>query len=392
MNLSRYKSFLPFALFLIFLTLYFSNQRQLSHVTLTTVNSVYYADTSETADIMTYPTFNMDATKHPLFSVTCYPLVWALTHCLGLARDNAVLAVISFFGAVNVLLSYYVFGFFIKDIKTVLIFSVLYGVFFSNLVLASIPETYVLSELMILIYVFFARRFALYPGYFNNIALSAVTGLSSLYNPPLLLLLAATGYVSFSNNGFSRALRLFSVNVLVVLWIFLGMNLLVHRNYFYICAIIIQQNASLSNFLRIYNYLNVIFSFILYAVVSPQGTVKDVIGVPDVKNYFTSPLRLGLILTYLSFLAVSLKNAFTGRHALIAGLLAWMLCMILFYVYFNPGEAMLYSSQTLLPLLLTMGVAFENITYRYKYRVAVSFAVLLFINNCVSLIKMKYGA
>ena len=353
-----------------------------------TVNSVYYADTSETADIMIYPTFELDAAKHPLFSVTTYAIVSAFTRCFGLARDNAVLAAISFLGAVNVLLSYFIFGFFGRDGRTALAFAALFGVFFSNLVLSSIPETYVLSNMMILVYVFFARRFADDPGFLNNFMLAAVTGLASLCNPPLLLLFIATCYTAIAKNGLMKALRPLAFNALVAVWIFLGANLLIHPNYFFICDLIIQQNASFGNFLRFYNFVNVIFSFLLFAVISPLGVMKDVIGAGDVRSYFTSPLRLALLLPYICFLAVSLKKAFKSGGPLLAGLLFWVPAMILFYVYFNPGESVLYSSQTLLPLLLAMSAVFEGMAWRYKYPAVACFAVMLFASNNISLVTM----
>jgi len=386
MTVPRCKLFLPVLLFIFFFSLYFSNQRRLADTTVMSVNSIFYADTSETVEIMTYPTFNMDATKHLLFSVTTYPLVAALSACLGMARDNAALAVVSLAGAFNAAFSFYVIGLFTKEKAAALVFAVLFGILFSNLVLSSIPETYVFSNMMVLFYAFFAKKYSERPGYLRGFSLAAVTALAPLYNPPLLLLLIATGYIMFSGPDISLALRLFQVNALVVLCVFIGANLLAHPNYLDICARIIQKNASVANFFNTGDILNVILSFVLYAVVSPLRSPRPTFWINDALNYLSFPAKLPLTLAYLCFLGFSLKNLLNRGNPVVKGLALWAVSMGIFYFYFNPGEAMLYSSQTLLPVLLVLVLRFEKTHFRYKYHAAVLFSFVLFVNNYSSLI------
>jgi hypothetical protein len=72
---------------------------------------------------------------------------------------------------------------------------------------------------------------------------------------------------------------------------------------------------------------------------------------------------------------------------LAGGLLSWMVLMTLFYTYFNPREAMLYSSQILLPLTFVLALAFETVRVRapIKYGVVATACALLALNNCLVL-------
>jgi hypothetical protein len=61
--------------------------------------------------------------------------------------------------------------------------------------------------------------------------------------------------------------------------------------------------------------------------------------------------------------------------------------MVLFYIYFNPHEAILYSSQLLLPLVFLFAAAFDKVqgNPRIKYNVSIAVVVLIAFNNCLTL-------
>ena len=65
------------------------------------------------------------------------------------------------------------------------------------MILFSIPETYVLTDLMILIYLYCLIRFKSDLTLKKTILLSVIIGLGSLSNPPLLLLLVPNCYILY---------------------------------------------------------------------------------------------------------------------------------------------------------------------------------------------------
>jgi hypothetical protein len=124
-------------------------------------------------------------------------------------------------------------------------------------------------------------------------------------------------------------------------------------------------------------------------VLSPTGQLPKTLGWQDLSGCWRSPLGTVLFPLLACYICYSLFAAIKHYKSrpLAGSLLSWMLLMTLFYTYFNPREAMLYSSQILVPLSFILALAFETIRVRarIKYGVMATACALLALNNCLSL-------
>ena len=90
---------------------------------------------------------------------------------------------------------------------------------------------------------------------------------------------------------------------------------------------------------------------------------------------FRRPAALALAFAYLAFLTLAIARSATRRSWRSLGWLLFIAVMVAFYSYFNPGEAMLYSTQCLFPLALVFARDFQTARFRYKYVLLIAFLV-----------------
>jgi hypothetical protein len=108
-------------------------------------------------------------------------------------------------------------------------------------------------------------------------------------------------------------------------------------------------------------------SFFVFSVLSPLEELERSIGLKDVLGYFRNPVIAFLFLlccVYLGYMGVIIKRQI--KNLLVMAAVAWLLALSLFYVYFNPGEALLYSCQALAPFILIIARIFQNISFKWK--------------------------
>jgi hypothetical protein len=83
----------------------------------------------------------------------------------------------------------------------------------------------------------------------------------------------------------------------------------------------------------------------------------------------------------LTFMAV--KAAIASADRLLVPILVWILIMVTFYTYFNPGEAVLYAGQIVFPLILLMARGMDSVRMPYWLGPVMvgAFAALLALQN-----------
>jgi len=189
---------------------------------------------------------------------------------------------------------------------------------------------------------------------------------------------------------FKRWAALAVVNVTLGALVFLLVHSLIHgwaflslyRGY-------ANRWVSIGNLLDMGSVATVMVDFFFYSVLSPTGQLPSALGWQDLSGYWHSPLGAVLFPLLASYICYGLFAAikYHKSHPLAGSLLCWMLLMTLFHIYFNPQEAILYSSQILLPLSFILAIAFETIRVRarIKYGVMATACVLLALNNCLTL-------
>ena len=100
--------------------------------------------------------------------------------------------------------------------------------------------------------------------------------------------------------------------------------------------------------------------FFIFAVVSPFKTVLASYSATDIRGYFESVTRLAGFAVWIFVLGYTLVAIFRRRDREIqisAALLCSLLPMVLFYVYLNPAEGMIYTPFSLVVLFLIVGAA-----------------------------------
>lgn len=189
---------------------------------------------------------------------------------------------------------------------------------------------------------------------------------------------------------FKRWASLAVVNVALGALVFLLANFLIHGWRFLSYSREYASSwASVGNLLDMGSVATVMIDFFFFSVLSPTGQLPSTLGWQDLPGYWRSPLGTVLFALLVSYICYGLFAAIKHQksHPLAGGLLSWVLVMSVFHIYFNPQEAMLYSTQILLPLTFILALAFETIRVRarIKYGVMATACALLALNNCLAL-------
>jgi hypothetical protein len=352
---------------------------------------IFGADTVEVVHAMRQVTFRDDMKKHLLFSATVAPLVSAFQHVPGISEDRSIALVLALLGALNIVGAFLLLRSLFLSTPMAALFSSLHAFFFSNLVIFSVPETYALSDLTILLYLSVLLKVRDSLNWRNCTVLSSLAGLASLYNPPLLSLMVIHIYLLWRQSKVRDWARLGAMNLAVGALIFLAANYLTQGWAFlsFLSAYSGRWGSAL-NLLDIRLFSDVLADFLFYSVSSPIRHLPAALGWQGISGYLDSWLGILLLplqLTFICYAAYVSVSRSSQNRWLYVGLLAWIFLMILCYTYFNPGEAMLYSSQILLPLLIILVNAFETIRARapYKYLAVSIFGGMLAINNYLAL-------
>lgn len=305
--------------------------------------------------------------KHPLFSVTTTPLVNLLKVVFSLSSEQAILLVVALIAAVNIMLAYLILEEFIVPPLLAAWFSGIYALLFSNLIIFSVPETYATSNLAILVYLWVFLRKRDHLARREALTLGALVGIASLFNPPLLSLWVIHTLYSCSRNGFQEAVRLGSLSLLVAGLLFLVPHVLleplVHQRPFLSHTQgFVARHASSERFLEWRPMASVLLSFLWYSVALPIDARVTEPFPEYFTGYFASPAKMIFLAIYTVFMLAVFVRATQEKNPLVIALSGWMGVMILFYLYFNPPGALLYSPQILFPLTLILAQGFAKIT------------------------------
>lgn len=356
------------ALFGCFFVIYSYSQRQTPWLIYWFDDWIFYADSSGSYDHMREISFDGNMWRHPIYPLIVSPLVSGIKAGFGFGNRQAAKLVVALLAALNVALSFTLFSSYIKVKNTALVFTGLYGILFSNLVFFSIPETYSLANLGILIFFLLIIRFRADITKKRAIILGVTSGVGALANPPLGLLLFSFYTLCIRRLAWRPSLQRCLWATSTALLVYLGANfLLFGLDYIEKSQKLANKWATIANFLEPMNWLNVGVSFFVYAVISPLNELERSIGLKDFSGYFQSPARslvFAIFILYLLFAIMRLIRRGVDEVVLTAA--AWLGVLSIFHLYFNPREALLYSCQALGPFMLILGHVFADISWKWK--------------------------
>ncbi|MHB8135202.1 MAG: hypothetical protein ACYDH1_13385 [Anaerolineaceae bacterium] len=337
----------------------------------------------DTLDNLKGLTFEVDTKKRMLFSVTLTPISKSIQKVLGLSQNKSIRLTLAILAALNITGVYLFLKKYSSSTIESLLFTGFYSFFYSNFVIFSIPETYSMSNLFILIYI--ATLFVLLKSstVYSCMLLSVITGAASLYNPVLLSLVIIPIVMVFIQSDRKRWAIISLSNFAIGVFIYYFANYLLFReNPFVVLNYYANSYASLKNLLDIKSIAGVFSNFYFFSILSPHHYMSANLGLIDwlgYGNFIFGPVAILLIGIFLIYGIYVLFARKIQKEAFLLSLLMWTALLSLFYTYFNPKEAILYSSQILFPLIIIFLHAFRTIKWRLSTKFTVFSICLLFI-------------
>jgi len=373
------------ALFLASFVFYLLNAFHLSPLFFASNHGPFFgADTVDISNNMRVPTLHMDMRKHLLFSVVTESLVDVVGLVFRLSEDRAIMVSLGIMSAANVTLAWWILKRFVTSLALATALAVAYGLTFSNIVFFSIPETYSVSNWFILTYFALLLAFRDIRSPWSAVALGAAAGVAGLFNPTLLSLSLVGVLYRWRWDELKGVIGYGVLTLLVALPVCILPYAYVHgmENVEYVSNYT-NEWASISNLFDIREITLVTASFLLFSVVSPYMELAKMIDLNDLLGYAQSPLAIATLLLYLGIGLATIGQAVRHSDRLVLAILVWLGVMLAFFIYFNPRESLLYSSQVLFPLVLLAARGLVNIPLpdRYKTALVASLAVLLALTN-----------
>lgn len=380
----------PLILLFIFYLFYYQTSSYLvpfSSDTWEKQDLIYGSDTVTGFNLMKQFTF--PELRHFLFSALTSPVVNTIKLLFNISITYAISIVTAMIATINVVLAYYALNLFINDKKLVTLFSIFYGFLFSNLVFFSIPETYALTNLAILLTFNCLIRLVKNNDHNWFILLILAIILSSLLNPPTILLVIPSIFIFLNYYNLTRGMIRSFLCVSTTLLVFVVSYVLAFGINFYMYFAEFANTwcpHSINNYLDIDKIINVFGSFVVLSVISPSEKISNSMNFSqDFLNYFDSTIGAYLILFYIVILGIFLYYIVKTRDIIRDSSLIFILFMALFYLYLNPREALLYSCQVLFPLTLVFADITNRINFSNKYIFLIVFIIFMAIKNVSTL-------
>lgn len=321
---------------------------------------------------------------HPLSKCLYYVFHW-VTAAFPVPIDLTVRAGLAAIGGGNVALAFLILRSLLRDRRIAVLFAAAFGLFFSNLVFFSVPETYLVSDSIVLLYTFFLVRFHGGMTRRRFLMLSVLAGAGAANNLPLASLMVPHSYLLWRERKSLRQIVVPCIaGTAVTVAVFLGIDSAFQEHFFF--ARLFDYNrkwATVSHFADIGNWFRVFETFFLFSVVAPCKSLSS--NVYNVASYFDRFGKFVLLAFYVYCLDRAWEHLAKKRDRIIDGMLLWALLMTLAYIYFGPGESFIYSSQVLLPVCLAFARTFESSRMKHKYSFAAIIIVLMGCNNLLCL-------
>lgn len=384
-NINNTTFLIGLSLFLASFVFYLMNLLHLSPVFFATNHGPFFgADTRDIANNMRVPTLHMDMRKHLLFSVVTESLVDVVRLVFRLTEDRAIMVSLGLLSAANVTFAWWILHRFVTSVALATVLAITYGLTFSNIVFFSIPETYSLSNWFILVYFALLLAMKNTGSWGSAVILGASAGVASLFNPTLLSLSLVGVLYRWRWGELKAVIGYGALTLFVALLVCILPYAYVHgmENVEYV-ANYTESWASIDNLFNAREVALVSASFLLFSVVRPFTELTEVIELNHLLGYLQNPLAMVTLFFYLGISIAAIGQAIRHSDRLVWPIFIWFGVMLTFFIYFNPRESLLYSSQVLFPLalLVARGLVIIPLSVRYITGLVTGLAVLLALTN-----------
>jgi hypothetical protein len=291
--------------------------------------------------------------KRPLYGPVSSTLNIFL-NALGITFPNSMLVILSLYAASCSILLYFLLHLMgLPRLQSVLLTAAA-TVSFGWLSVFSLPESYSLTICAMLVAMISATYVLRVPEENFKTAVLAHAGLLGVCGWLYLPIAGALLLVVPRMRSLRESWTIFLPAVLIIVAVAMfphiakgrdGVDLLITHGTAY---------SSLMNVVSVRNWIDVAFSFLIFSFVAP---IDDVVSATSTLNWDyilrNEILVVWLVVGIAAYAAafwLVIKRSYLLR---VSGAAAWLLGLIVFYVYFNPREALLYLSLPV-PLIIYM--------------------------------------
>lgn len=327
---------------------------------------------------------------HP-FSKTLSHIPYLMNSLFSISPDQTISAELAFLGSLNIVLCFLILFLYLRNIAGAFLFSVAYGLLFSNLVFFSMPETYMVSDFLVLVYMLFLMIFRNKITRGRFLLLSALAGLAASNNLPLLSLLVPHTFLAWEQQrNKANVLFLLFMGCIISFTVFSAVAVIYNDGDYWRTLMQYNHNfGSPAHFFSLSNWYRVIMTFFFTSVISPVKSLCS--NIYDFKAYFLRPEKIVLLTVYAGcvfyagYLNILADKYYKKLDPVFTGCVLWLLPMTLAYVYWSPQESFVFCSQVLIAVVIFLTTMFEKFQWRYKYSLAAIIILLLGYNNLSTL-------
>ncbi len=359
----------------------------------------FFADVSENAMGLREFVFGKPLQRHVLFSLIGHPLYVVSK---GIFGSGGLVVPTALFGALGVVIFFALACSRLGSLLDQVLISLLFGFAATNLVYAGIPETYVPSGALVLASVLAWIHWSQRRQWFFLLLLFLSLTLVGLMNPVILGFLAVAYVTSawIETRRFSHVLMIAMVCVLSSLvacaiqttLVTAAMPHLTRRDTMAGSVRYLTQYGNLSNFLSAEKIgIILLNTFVTPLGALPVSSFKDAAvaavysrGFGSLFGYGHSFVSALFFALYVVFLGVAMHGR---RSAYRIGSMTttYLVCHILFFLWFNPTEAFLYSPGVLGLCLLSIFDWFGGFPARRRW-ILLGILVLVTAANNLSIV------
>ncbi len=303
-----------------------------------------------------------DLTKHML----CLPVVhllWRAFSMVGWAQIPALAGAFAFVAAGNVAVAHLLFSRLVRHGLGAALLTLCYAASFSIWLYSSMFETFILSSLTTNLFLLLWLRWRGSHALWRASLQSAAVVLCGLAHPPLLVFLGAVLY-EWLRMWRKRSLTMTLAGVVLLVLLtcggFLGGRFLLRRAYIaeteeLATVSVTDEYADAGKMVELYastdnmswrNVGNMVMGQCIYAVAGREPTFNWADGWAGAKAYLRRPTGWLPVTGVLLLWVLAVRGIVVRRHVLYESALLVALIMLpymLFFLWFNPGEMLLYS-------------------------------------------------
>lgn len=412
-----YDKIIPFVLFLLFFIIYFNSidiyARNFHHW-----NFIFDADSSRVIRAFTDKSWpNLaDLHKHPLYLIFFRPITSFIRNIIH-NPDKSTLLVTSFLGALAIPVVYLIFFQFLKKRIDSLLFTIIFACSSSVWLLCSIPETFSLNSLMIVLAFYLQSIKTSLGQYKRAIKVSIIYIFYSFIAAGITLsniVYSFLSYINFQrkykNKVWQKIIYLFCYILMVTFLLVAFSNfqnkiypgthifskpesfmsaISQEKEYFILDTKALASPSRAADLIKTFFIDNIIAAKANLKYVYDFGMGWNILGFENRKEHISN-LTLLFYITFFILTAISLiiKKSFKNKDIqLVSAFIGFNL--IFHFFYHGVGIPFIFSIHLVFSIIFLMMYSYRGVNFRFKSILLTIFTALVVINNSIFIARVN---